>query len=1142
MGLFKNGIGRPSNETLRKRRTAYFLIALAVVMAIGYGVVSFKNSDSTSDDEIKSTGKNIKVVKNIKGDIAAEPDYTKKDGILTDDDADLILKFSVKLKTPTKDQQKYADVDGDGSIDPADARLVSRAVYGYYDYNKDGEVDSKDVNIISKKSGASKTDINIVKRLAAGYGDVATAPNYAKSDGKITKDDVQAISEIIEESAPISSTKAEKIDINNDGKFDGADLLEISKKVDFSKENEDEDDDRPAKVAEIQDALLETANAFLSRGKDIQYDSWRRTHYLKPEDATAYNTGYTVCSGFTSQTYYNALDVSQLSYYDKAGNKKKGIPLYVEDILNFALQEQNKNKTVFKYDEKYLYGANTGYNDFSDFYERIKNKLQVGDIIVWTEHNPNGADAGHAQMYVGNGLIMESHTPEEARKNKKYAARYNYDESRDVYEEYGTVTLYDLKSRIWSGSKSSKKRNNSMDRLWKYFVAIRPYAGENVKITDSAKLRIEFPGLKITKIAEILDSNNKVIKTQNGTLNSGEKIRYKIIIENTSDKDFKGTLKVEERFSVEDFSIQSNSKLSYAKGTGVLSGSTVNLKSNSSATFSYVLVLRNGAKVNNRVGTTGKVYSNKNTVGITLPKIETFVGKSLTESQKTDLLAPVKLETDFPGVVVTKTAEILDSSNNKINQQIGVITSGNRIRYTVTVENTSDKDYTSDLLVEEKYSTTNFSLKDYKKLTYVKGTGVLLGKAEKLKKGTKKTFIYVLDVRDTIKNNSVVSTTGKVYTDSNKNGLTTEKINMVYVSSLTNTVARDAKLEKEFPGIRVTKTAIIYNGKSSNINHTNGKISIGDKIQYRVVVENTSSKNYTGTIKIEEKYPTSEFSLKDYKKLTYAKGTGVLSGSVSNLKAGDKQEFIYTLVIRDVVKANSIISTNGKVYSDKNKTGIETQKIRMVANGVEPLDASGLKFIKNMYSNSKLSQNIKNSVNEIPDSLQTIIKVVKNDSATNVNGIRSYGISVNSNYSKIIAGNNYGVRIGPRDAKIANGVVSCYNAWNMNNVTPKTNRTRELRTDMLESGDIVYIKTKADDVDSEKAFIYVVSNNTGYLYRRYYSNNDIIESIFTPTFYEKRIINRNSVEITKNENTNINKYLRDIVGNNFVVLKPSNVN
>ena len=70
--LFKNGIGRPSNVTLRLR-VAYFAIAILMISIIDRGVLYVKNN--LLNVEISSTGKNAQLTKG-NGDVASDENYS----------------------------------------------------------------------------------------------------------------------------------------------------------------------------------------------------------------------------------------------------------------------------------------------------------------------------------------------------------------------------------------------------------------------------------------------------------------------------------------------------------------------------------------------------------------------------------------------------------------------------------------------------------------------------------------------------------------------------------------------------------------------------------------------------------------------------------------------------------------------------------------------------------------------------------------------------------------------------------------------------------------------------------------------------------------------------------------------------------
>ncbi len=61
MGVFKNGVGRPSNETIKKRRIVYVLSALAVVAAIASTTYMLNSSFSSKkiSGSVRNTGKGV---------------------------------------------------------------------------------------------------------------------------------------------------------------------------------------------------------------------------------------------------------------------------------------------------------------------------------------------------------------------------------------------------------------------------------------------------------------------------------------------------------------------------------------------------------------------------------------------------------------------------------------------------------------------------------------------------------------------------------------------------------------------------------------------------------------------------------------------------------------------------------------------------------------------------------------------------------------------------------------------------------------------------------------------------------------------------------------------------------------------------
>ncbi len=109
MKLFKNNVGRPSNETKKKRRLFVFgTITLSV--AAGLLVAMLISSISINNLSGKALG-------NYSGDIDG-------DGLVTQKDVKTISDFASNLKKYSNAQKKIADMNKDGKITIIDAKLA----------------------------------------------------------------------------------------------------------------------------------------------------------------------------------------------------------------------------------------------------------------------------------------------------------------------------------------------------------------------------------------------------------------------------------------------------------------------------------------------------------------------------------------------------------------------------------------------------------------------------------------------------------------------------------------------------------------------------------------------------------------------------------------------------------------------------------------------------------------------------------------------------------------------------------------------------------------------------------------------------------------------------------------------------------
>jgi len=152
MKLFKNGVGRPSNETIRNRRIVIGSIVIVSVLLVAVaGVYLFKRTDiignskhATYSGDFDSgsgyfSGVTISSITSSSAKISTKKYYRagdvynssgKKQGsdnLLNSDDARMILKFSSNQVKPANSIiRNLADINQDGKITATDARIVFR--------------------------------------------------------------------------------------------------------------------------------------------------------------------------------------------------------------------------------------------------------------------------------------------------------------------------------------------------------------------------------------------------------------------------------------------------------------------------------------------------------------------------------------------------------------------------------------------------------------------------------------------------------------------------------------------------------------------------------------------------------------------------------------------------------------------------------------------------------------------------------------------------------------------------------------------------------------------------------------------------------------------------------------------------------
>ncbi|MBQ2866220.1 MAG: C40 family peptidase [Clostridia bacterium] len=177
------------------------------------------------------------------------------------------------------------------------------------------------------------------------------------------------------------------------------------------------------------EAIVTVAKSYLAREVWLQYDCSRlmkdlsgvakvtrpQYHTNSPEDCTSQNTGYTNCSAFTYDVFWEAfgLDI-----------KASGT-----NALRDAVDMH-----VFTY---YITGRETAY-ERRLVEQNFLNSLQQGDIIACDHPSPDG---GHALIYIGDGMMIDS-----AYFSSKGGGNYDHSSNHDRTEVNGSVRTREVLS------------------------------------------------------------------------------------------------------------------------------------------------------------------------------------------------------------------------------------------------------------------------------------------------------------------------------------------------------------------------------------------------------------------------------------------------------------------------------------------------------------------------------------------------------------------------------------------------------------------------------------------------------------------------------------------------------------------------
>ena len=291
-------------------------------------------------------------------------------------------------------------------------------------------------------------------------------------------------------------------------------------------------------IESAQDALMETAKAYLRKGGVLEYDQYnnRRMVYATPEQASTQSYVFLDCSSYVTSVYYNTFGISAIPSAFGSQNTKN-YAAYAK-----ANHENPEYPDVIGYWETLDYTSKT---EQLAVLAEVENLLQPGDILVYRRGSKNyGANysesnlTGHAMLYMGNGMF--SHSTGTSWNNGGSEAKYLYKDDptkaadRATTEEYYNGTVQWLSAEtVLSIGKGGRMLFGDKNTFIYNFAILRPLArkGETLTLTEQAEKRMAMAGLSFEKITDA-GLNNAVLR--------GQQITYTLTVKNFEGNAYSG--------------------------------------------------------------------------------------------------------------------------------------------------------------------------------------------------------------------------------------------------------------------------------------------------------------------------------------------------------------------------------------------------------------------------------------------------------------------------------------------------------------------------------------------------------------------------------------------------------------------------
>lgn len=308
-------------------------------------------------------------------------------------------------------------------------------------------------------------------------------------------------------------------------------------------------------LTDNQKALLETAKAYYYRQENIQYCSFRRNDSFSPEDAVEGAEQYTVCSGFTYNSYRESLGLI--------------IPPSTAKLTAAAYYNQTEPDIIKQWTKTELdsiFDSNNVDGSITTFIQTLYSNygLQEGDLIILLRET-----SGHVIMandpITEGGVTIDTNilhsTSNYEKVSNKITKGLSYNDSGTIQKttlltqlrgfynsgEYAYLTLYrplinnngtynEYECSLKSSNLDSYNPNN-----YNCTKEVSTY-----EITPSSRTRMQYPGLQIDKKVASGSEENII---NNSEVSPGTRLYYTITITNNSESQTYDSIRIVEKIS-----------------------------------------------------------------------------------------------------------------------------------------------------------------------------------------------------------------------------------------------------------------------------------------------------------------------------------------------------------------------------------------------------------------------------------------------------------------------------------------------------------------------------------------------------------------------------------------------------------------